>query len=220
MPERHAILWTGKKFTQAQYMGPGTDIVTRVKRNDPGISEADVISKAHDIRYTLAKNEEDVRAADKKMLAALSRSKDYKINTLPAYAAITGKILMEDLGIIRKDFFTTYGSFKTMTPEDQQLFVEQEKKLEQEGYGIFTDTFENMPNNRNATAKVARAAMGLQFDTFGRRDLPPSTTRIRGEPITNILPIPALAYGKKGKKKKIKVRGYRFEPFPIGQRRL
>jgi hypothetical protein len=220
MPERHTFLWTGKKFERAQYTGPGTEILTRVKRGDPGLTEVDVVSKAHDIRYTLAKNEEDVRAADKKMLAALRRVKDYKINTLPAYAAIGGKILMENLGIIRKDFFTTYGDFKKMSMEDQQLFVDQEKKLEQEGYGILLDTFENMPNNRNKTAKVARASMGLQFDTFGRRDLPPSTTRIQKEPTTNIAEIPASAYGKKGRKKEVRVRKFRFEPFPSGKRRL
>ena len=127
--ERHTWLWTGKKFERAQYTGPGTALLTRLKRKDPGITETDVISKAHDVGYTLAKNPNEVRVADRKMLLALSESKDYKVNTFPAYSAIRAKMTMEDLGIIGKDFFTTFGGFEQLPTEDQLLLLETEKNL-------------------------------------------------------------------------------------------
>ena len=66
---------------------------------------------------------------------ALSKSKDYKINTFPAYSAIRAKMTMEDLGIIEKDFFT-FGGFEQLPTEDQLLLLETEKNLTQRGYGL------------------------------------------------------------------------------------
>ena len=52
-------------------MGPGTKIVDRLNKNIKPKSYADKVSLKHDIDYTTAKNKNDIRKADEKMLSSL-----------------------------------------------------------------------------------------------------------------------------------------------------
>lgn len=63
--EHHGILTLpdGRK-ARANFMGPGTQILARLKRGDVGRTPVDVAAKRHDIDYSLAQTPADVVAAD------------------------------------------------------------------------------------------------------------------------------------------------------------
>ena len=69
------IAKTGKEFHWPgyQYMGPGTHLTKRLKREDPGINRLDQIAKQHDIDYSRAKNLQDKWKADTKMIQAIDK---------------------------------------------------------------------------------------------------------------------------------------------------
>jgi len=54
-------------------MGPGTKLVKRLKRSDPGINRLDKIAKEHDIDFSHAKNLQDKWKADTKMIKATDK---------------------------------------------------------------------------------------------------------------------------------------------------
>ena len=65
----------------ANYMGPGTEVVKRLKRGDPGRTPADMVAKRHDIDYTLASGSRDeasqlkqIRTADNRMINSLKKN--------------------------------------------------------------------------------------------------------------------------------------------------
>lgn len=58
--ERHALLkLKNGKMGRANYMGPGTDIIKRLKRNDPPRTYSDGVAKIHDIDYYMASGAPD-----------------------------------------------------------------------------------------------------------------------------------------------------------------
>ena len=54
-----------------QYMGPGTHLVKRLKRGDPGINRLDRIAKQHDIDFSRERSHQDKWKADDKMIRAI-----------------------------------------------------------------------------------------------------------------------------------------------------
>ena len=63
--EKHAIIrLKNGLYGRANYMGPGTHLEERVMRGDPPRTEMDELSRAHDTRYTFAKNQDDIARAD------------------------------------------------------------------------------------------------------------------------------------------------------------
>ena len=74
--EKHAILQLSENPTTygvANYMGPSTQIEKQLRRNDPPRSETDKASMAHDIRYMLSKNKDDIRKADDIMMRKVAQ---------------------------------------------------------------------------------------------------------------------------------------------------
>lgn len=122
--------------TRANYAGPGTNIVARLQRGDLPVSETDRVAMAHDIRYGLARNYEQVRVADEKMLRALDNvertKRDTKFNTRAAAAIIKAKMGLENRGLPR-NFFAQHG--ESNTPEETALMKSTLSKLEQRGLG-------------------------------------------------------------------------------------
>ena len=92
--EKHAIIYDPikKKYTAANYIGPGTDLLTRLKNKDEPIVKADRVAQAHDIRYTLSKDVNGIKAADEKMVTKLKslrkNKEDSAFNTYPAQIGI------------------------------------------------------------------------------------------------------------------------------------
>jgi hypothetical protein len=118
-------------------MGPRTSIVERLKKNVKPITKSDKTAMAHDIRYTLAKNTDDVRDADIKMINKLSKiadeGSDYKFNIYMGKLPIQAKMKLEDWGLLPKTAFTKAQGLKNEA--DRPILEENLKRLEQEGYG-------------------------------------------------------------------------------------
>jgi len=105
-------------FFAANYLGPNTDIMRRMKEQIKPTSSVDAAAKRHDLSYfnirqmlrdkdiipSLAK--EKVRVADNLLIAEAERSKKglfNPVNTAHAAAAITGmksKKVAEDIGLL------------------------------------------------------------------------------------------------------------------------
>ena len=135
--ENHAILkLPNGKFGVANYMGPGTQLVKRLKRGDPGRTMSDTVSMAHDSRYGLAKSQKDVASADRKMISKLKdmqkKRQDSKFNIQLGMKPIQAKMHAERLGLVKPG---TIASFGDIAPGDRALVSGNLSKLEQEGFG-------------------------------------------------------------------------------------
>ena len=69
-------LRTFPKMKKYEYCGPGTDLKTRLKRNDQGINRLDKVCKQHDIDYDNSQNLQDKHIADQKMVDTINKFKD------------------------------------------------------------------------------------------------------------------------------------------------
>jgi hypothetical protein len=131
--ETHGILRmpNGENWN-AQYMGPGTNVATRVRRGDPGRTNVDKASKAHDIRYSLARSNADIDMADDIMLQAVSNKPDSLFNKAQA-KLIWPKRQFARLGF---RFGSTYGDPKIDNdPQLKGLYETELKKLSAQGFG-------------------------------------------------------------------------------------
>lgn len=141
--EKHAILkLPNGKWGTASFMGPGTALVERLERGDPPRTETDKISRAHDLRYTLATSMDEIRHADNMMIKktddAQQRKADHMANIVQANA-IRAKKAAEDLGVLDQAAFANYTNLtmaeRGYTEPQVQLMKSELEKMEQEGYG-------------------------------------------------------------------------------------
>jgi hypothetical protein len=143
--ENHAILKLANGKTGiGNYIGPGTQVIKRVARNDPGRTPVDMLAMRHDIDYTIAaaeaKNKNQLlkmgRKADLRMIAGTKRLEankgDSKANILQA-KAISAKVAAEDLGILSKEKFI--GDLEKLSDKDLILLKSKRAELSQQGYG-------------------------------------------------------------------------------------
>ncbi len=135
--EHHAIgRLPGGKYARMSYTGPGTQIVKRLKRGDPPRVMSDKVSKAHDIRYSLANDEDDVRSADQKMVRKLKQLQrdnlDNIVNIQPAMKGIQGKMALENFSLLDRNKFVDY---KPLSSTDRSLLQGELNVLEQQGFG-------------------------------------------------------------------------------------
>lgn len=146
--EKHAILeLKNGKNGVANWMGPGTNVIARLKRGDPGRTPADMVAKKHDIGYTLASGEPTrekqlakVREADNRMIRSLKgiqageHGGDASRNIQMGMRLIQAKTLGEDLGVLDKTKFA--GDLKKISDADKVLLMSNNARLTQEGYGM------------------------------------------------------------------------------------
>jgi len=134
--EKHAILKLANgKNGVANYMGPGTQVAKRIKRKDPPRTPADAVARAHDLRYALAKDVDDIREADTKMIDKLNNIKDAPRNIFLGKRLIQAKVAAENAGLLSRDTFATKG-FKRPPPEDAKIMEQALKTMKMEGYGL------------------------------------------------------------------------------------
>ena len=137
--ERHVPLITDKGVKLAEFAGPGTHIKYRIENNIKPLGAVDKSAKAHDIRYSLSKNVDDVRFADNKMISKLEeidrKGLDYKINVKAVKTAMKAKRLFEDVGVWDKGSFSDMKGAE-LSDSDKRLFESELNKLVQEGFGI------------------------------------------------------------------------------------
>ena len=133
--ENHAVLLVNGRPANANFMGPGTRIVERIKRGDNPRTLSDKVAQTHDLRYQLGVPE---READERMLSKLAQIKatsgDNPLNILAGELPIKGKIAAENRGILKKGLFSAKKD--PMTTEEEQLLRNKLHSLEQEGFGI------------------------------------------------------------------------------------
>ena len=134
--ERHAILWKDGEFKKASYMGPGTHIVDRLREGVEPITKSDKVAQAHDIRYSLSKNQAGIADADKKMVDKLKKiqksGEDSLFNTQLGMRPIQAKMFLEKYGIVKPGKIAEIGG---VDPKDEPFLREKLKQLELEGYG-------------------------------------------------------------------------------------
>jgi hypothetical protein len=136
--EIHAPQYTKDGFRFGKFIGPGTDVYGRLRKNIKPVSKTDETAKLHDIMFSLAETPNDVRTADLRMIRNLNRiqknKEDYKFNIYMGKLPIKAKMKLEDWGVIKK------GSFSGMKgalieKKDRELLEKEKKKLIQKGYG-------------------------------------------------------------------------------------
>jgi hypothetical protein len=144
--EKHAMLQLPNgSYGIANYMGPGTQVVKRVARNDPPRTLADKVAQRHDIDFQLAtamsskdKQLKAVREADNRMINSLNRLEqgnlDAKKNIMLGKQIIKAKTIAEDLGILDKSKFA--GDLAKMSDDDKMKLMAKRASLSQEGYGL------------------------------------------------------------------------------------
>lgn len=136
--EKHAILQLPNgKYGTANYMGPNTNLLARLKRGDPPRTEVDKVSMAHDIRYALAKNTDDIRNADNIMINAvdnIARNKKDNPKNIAQARLIKLKTIGENLGVIRRDAFSGDLS-KEIDENEKSYLMGKIGPLAQQGYG-------------------------------------------------------------------------------------
>ena len=145
--EKHAIIYDPikKKYTAANYIGPGTDLLTRLKRGDEPIVKSDKVAQAHDIRYTLSKDINGIKDADTKMVNKLKdlrkNKEDSAFNTYPAQIGIQANQLLSKILPTKYfdkfvNYMTDYKDYgKKLNEDDKKLLDDKLKELEAEGYG-------------------------------------------------------------------------------------
>ena len=136
--ERHPIMWLqdGTK-RPGEYLGPGSHVMDKMREGVKPISDIDAISARHDLAYSLARNAEDVRAADNHMLdriANVEKNKsDSRWNINLAKRGIQAKVALENAGLATTENFTSYGGMDD--PEERAFAQEKMDALTQQGFG-------------------------------------------------------------------------------------
>ena len=103
--EMHTLLiLPNGRIGMANFMGPGTQVIERIKRHDVGRTPVDTLARAHDIRYVLATSVDDLRTADHIFENDLKTVIDHPINIRLGYA-ISAKMITEDVGFLSKSHF-------------------------------------------------------------------------------------------------------------------
>ena len=143
--EKHMVLkLSNGKPGIANWAGPGTKVLKRLKRGDPPRTAVDKVAQRHDIDYALAQTartakeqQKLIRQADKRMvsnLEKLSRNKsDSQLNIGVVKNAMKGKMLAEDIRLMKKGSFG--GPLTTRGMDDDILLVSKQQELEQQGFG-------------------------------------------------------------------------------------
>lgn len=137
--EKHAIMkLPNGSFGVANYCGPSTEVIKRLKRGDPPRNNTDRACQKHDISYFLAKDEDDISTADTALIKDIAKIErqdaDWRFNTQLIGGIMKGKKLGESTGLLQKGQFS--GELdKQLSSEDEELLKSQLNKL-QSGQGL------------------------------------------------------------------------------------
>lgn len=180
--EKHAILQLENgKYGIANYMGPGTQVVKRLKRGDPARTKSDKVAMRHDIDYTLAAGMDNkflqtkkVREADQRMVSSLNKiannKSDAKKNIFMGRRLIQGKMAAEDVGLLARDKFA--GDLEEISDNDRIILMSKRAGLSQEGYGLKPGEalkmalFKQMKNKRISKGKPMKGGFWFLLPLF------------------------------------------------------
>jgi len=167
--ETHAILrLPNGKYGTANYMGPNTNLVARLKRKDPPRTASDRVAMAHDIRYSLARSQKEVVGADEKMVAKLkdilAKREDNAFNVNVGMRPIQAKMLGEKFGVIKHGAIASHGGVND--PADRALLSGKLAELEQEGYGMLPGELLKRKLMKRHGKHDMRGGKGLNLQTI------------------------------------------------------
>jgi hypothetical protein len=121
----------------ANWVGPSTQVIKRLKRGDKGKTATDYVAMRHDLDYSIAQNLDHIRNADQRMINRLNQIQaqngDNKLNILAGKKAIQSKVYLEDKGLLSKNAFA---DFSALPADEKQLIQNKIQELEQIGYGF------------------------------------------------------------------------------------
>lgn len=108
--EKHLVLPTKSGLTRANFCGPGTNLMARLKRGDRGVSEVDTACSRHDMLYSLARNPKQIRLADNQLIRDIDAAQDISgaagaIQKGILKAGLRAKKLGEDVGVFGAETF-------------------------------------------------------------------------------------------------------------------
>ena len=139
--ERHTPLYTDKGFKLAEFAGPKTHVKYRLINKIEPINYTDKTAEAHDLRFLLSENIDDVRYADNKMIQSLEKGEeeglDYAVNLKTVKLIMKSKRGLEDYGVWDKGSFSSMEG-KKLNQEDRNLFRNKLNELEIQGFGLKT----------------------------------------------------------------------------------
>ena len=173
--EKHMILkLPNGKNGVANWMGPNTAVIQRLKRDDPGRTPSDTVAKRHDIDFTLAsgvKSPEERtkmgRIADRRMINSMKRIKANRLdagrNITAGLRLIQAKTKLEDAGLM--DPLKFIGPHKEIPADEKALLTNAQAKLTQQGYGLPGDQLKkkllsNMKRKKKLS-KLKGSGLGL-----------------------------------------------------------
>jgi len=135
--EKHGVLiLPNGKIGRSNYMGPGTNLIKRLKRGDKPRTEMDELSRAHDIRYDLAQSQKDIEDADEIFIKGAKKIRknklDNRINTYVGQIPIQAKLYAERKGLVKP----TFKQINKFEKDDEKLLRDTLKTAIMKGYGI------------------------------------------------------------------------------------
>lgn len=162
--EHHGVLWVpGDGFQRANYMGPGTQIIERLRRGDKGKTPIDQISQLHDIEYTMASGlarddselKQQIRSADERMMYsgwnAFLEGRESWFNTLEGAGLIKAKTLLEDWGLLNPTRFVSPRTLKYRLDAEKRQATEFEL-LERARSGLLSEGHTADPHEKSRVA--------------------------------------------------------------------
>jgi len=159
----------------ANYMGPGTALVERIKRGDPPRTLSDKVAQRHDIDYSFAKGQSDVAKADARMvskLKAIGKAKgDSMVNVQMGMRPIQLKMLAESSGIVRPGRIAEIGGIPN---KDMPLLSAKRSELDQEGFGVRPGDLlrkEIMDSMKKAKKKKMKGGRAPTASTVGNKTM-------------------------------------------------
>ena len=135
--EIHAPVWTPGGLKFGSFIGPGSDVIGRIRDGIQPVSNSDRVAQKHDLAYGFAKNAADVRTADLKMVNKLydlqKNNEEYRVNVWTGALPIRLKMWAEDRGIIKPGSFADLRGWNNA--DDEKIARDKFDELEQQGYG-------------------------------------------------------------------------------------
>ena len=137
--ERHTPLFTINGVKLAEYAGPSTHVKYRLESNIEPLNYTDTTAQAHDLRYLLSENVDDVRFADNKMISSLEKAEkeklDYRVNIKATKLIMKSKRGLEDYGLWDKGSYSSMDGNK-LNDDDRKLYKNKLNELEMKGFGL------------------------------------------------------------------------------------
>jgi len=143
--EQHAFMYNAKtgRYQRAQFCGPQTHVLQRIRDGCQGVSEADRVCRAHDLRFMLARGPNTamwIRDADDRMVRKLKEIRkagtDTRFNTDISMRGIQLKKGLEDYNILRKGSFgPATNAGEDIKPADRKFLQQELNRMSQQGYG-------------------------------------------------------------------------------------